>query len=463
MPSLPFDFGACPPEWHAARLFASPGPGPLKGVAATYTAVAHELAATALAADGSMKTMAVNYISPASDRVQQAFGDHARWMQIQAAKAADAAALIAAVAEACDVAFTAMAIIVEAAATVHLNRFVLGATNALGQNTAALAANEATYAALTCAAAEVMYAYAGFAVSTLSALPQPSPAPPIVALGAPGVAPAPMAMSAFGGGAHHGGSTRAGASPMPSDASGAGPTGSGGNPSSPETSPGAPASGGTGQSGPAPGPGSSGPVGGSEPAPPQSLSQLPQALSPTGPPSGDLGANGADPAADTAGIAEQSGFYGTSPESPTLAGLNGGAGSAVTLTMLRGGLGAMPGTATGFRMPANWNPSTTQAFGAATRNSPATQPPPSRPAPKGASAPESLSRRRRRDEAEHRTGKVFTPGEEHDIPMLEQALTIGVIESGDHDDDPESAAEQLLAVGVLDTVAPELHVLSEAR
>jgi hypothetical protein len=85
--------------------------------------------------------------------------------------------------------------------------------------------------------------------------------------------------------------------------------------------------------------------------------------------------------------------------------------------MTRGGLGAMSGSATGFRLPAKWASRGARAFGAAEEAQ-------ARPllrqggAPKGASAPEGQLRRRK-DRERTRSGKVIVPGEEIEVPDLE--------------------------------------------
>ena len=143
----------------------------------------------------------------------------------------------------------------------------------------------------------------------------------------------------------------------------------------------------------------------------------------------------------------QSWFYDTSQNSPTLAALSGGAGSLVALNMARGGLGSMPGAATGFRMPASWNPGAGRAFGAMPQQ--ATSGPMARKGPpRGALAPKARMRRRRDDEK--RSSKVFVPGEPQDVPVLEQPPVIGVIEYEDRDSRDEPMLESILAVGVIE-------------
>lgn len=140
------------------------------------------------------------------------------------------------------------------------------------------------------------------------------------------------------------------------------------------------------------------------------------------------------------------------PQSPTLAGLSGGVGSAVALGMMRGGIGSMPGAATGFRMPGSWTPGTGTPFGATTG---APSGAPVRNAPNRVSAPTARMRRRRKEE-EERTGKVFTPGEQFEVPVLERPPAIGVIEYEDDTPEDELLADSSL-VGVLDRLDDEVE------
>ncbi|MGW5388331.1 PPE domain-containing protein [Nocardia sp. NPDC003963] len=175
----------------------------------------------------------------------------------------------------------------------------------------------------------------------------------------------------------------------------------------------------------------------------QSLSDPQQAI---GSESGfDSGANGYG-----ADSAYSSPLLGVSSESSTLAALGSG-GALAGFGMARGGIGSMPGAATGFRLPGAWNPASGTAFGAA---NPSTAPAaPARGAARRVSAPTARMRRRRQDE-EKRSGKVFTPGEQFEVPELERPPVIGVIEYEDEEPDTELLVDSSL-VGVLDRLDEE--------
>lgn len=153
---------------------------------------------------------------------------------------------------------------------------------------------------------------------------------------------------------------------------------------------------------------------------------------------------------------EPQGFSENSQSSTTLAGLSGGVGSLVALNMTRGGLGAMPGAASGFRMPSNWSLGRGTAFGATSNPTAAGLAPRNTP-PRGATAPKAQMRRRKRDEDREKS-KVFVPGEPQEVPVLEQPPVIGVIEYADserREEHEESETEQLLLVGVIGGAAEE--------
>lgn len=147
------------------------------------------------------------------------------------------------------------------------------------------------------------------------------------------------------------------------------------------------------------------------------------------------------------------GLFGTTPYSTTLAGLSGGVVGFVSLGMMQGGLGAMSGAATGFRMPGNWTPGTGTAFGAGTGNT-ATAPMSRGVSRPGVSAPSAQMRRRRKEEDKDKPGKVFIPGEQLDVPVLERPPAIGVIEYDEGGNEEDVLVEPTL-VGVLDLLGDE--------
>ncbi|WP_282784802.1 PPE family protein [Nocardia sp. CC201C] len=446
---LGLDFAALPPEVNSARLSTGPGPGPMTATAAGYSGIAAALSGTAASSDGSMNAMSASWQGPSATSATSAFRAHANWLRQQAQVAEAASAHATGVGEAYTAALSSMPplplILANRAASAALTA-VASTGGPLATATAPLlAANEAMYMAMWVAAAASMYGYAGQTMAHLAALPPPLPAPPIVAGGGP-------APTLPGGSSNYvapqtGGSPPVTSSTAVTGSGGAGGSGGGGG-----------GSGGGGSSGG--GSGGGGDAGGSMPDPTQPIGDPGQPGSEIQ--NGISDVERAISSMSDPGLAEfpgdplaHMGFPGTSMESTTLAGLNGGAGSMVALGLVRGGLGAMSGASTGFRMPPSWPAGVGTAFGAA----PATtsSAPVARGAPRrGVSAPTARMRRRREDEKQ-RKPKVFIPGAPVDVPVLERPLNIGVIEtsSSDFDADREPDREVNFSIGVIGAVDDE--------
>ncbi|UGT63342.1 PPE domain-containing protein [Nocardia asteroides] len=437
--ALLFDFSGVPPEINSARLTLGPGPAPMAAVAEAYALAALALATMAAESAAAMGALETTWRGPAARRAQSAFHNHGNWLQQQAQVAAQAASSAAGVASACAAAYTTMPPL----GAILANRAVsatLAASNSMGQNGIAMAANEAVYMAMWFAAAATMNVYAGAAIGATAALQPPVPPPPITTLsggsealqtfgelaaddlGGPNDTGARLERLAdTGGGGDTGGDT-GGGDTGPQDVTNPGDPG--GNPGSDITNP------------PAEPPQAPG-----DPA--QALGDVERAAAGLPDSLADATTGGGDTALD------QHGFLGTSPYSSTLAALNGGAlAAAGGLGLISGGLGALAGSATGFRMPRTWTPGTGTAFGAAP-NAPSAAPV-SRQAPRGVTAPRATMRRRRDEERDGNVA-VFVPGGEPDVPLLAELPVIGVIS---YDDEPQQedrfAAEGQYSVGVLE-------------
>ncbi|MFC9897787.1 PPE family protein [Nocardia sp. NPDC127579] len=383
---MPF-YGAYPPELNSGRLSAGPGPAPMFAAAKAYGAVAAGMKATAGGSEGLTSAMAATWQGDSANRAQSAFREHNVWLHSQAMIAAQVAGQAFAQATAYSTALASMPPL----AVILANRAVttaLVASNSLAQNTPAIAANETLYLAMWVQAAAVMETYdAATAVNTV--LPLNPAAPPITSAPYPQMAPIGSPTIAGGLDSALTGPQSLGAEAIDAAAN-----------TVPD-------------------------VAQAAEAPISELTGLtdPLAEAPF------QGLESLD------GPTEQMGFPGTSPTSPTLAALSGGAGSMVALGMVRGGIGTMSGASTGFRMPSNWRLGTqTKAFGAIPQAAPFAPVAPRKP-PTGAIAPRT-GRRRDRDE-EHRTGTVFAPGTPGDVPVLERPPAIGVLEH--FDDDPEDS------------------------
>ncbi|MGW4719194.1 PPE domain-containing protein [Nocardia sp. NPDC004260] len=445
MPFMSFDYFALPPEVNIHRLLSGPGVAALTTAAAAYADLAAGLAAAASGTDGSTVMIGGAWQGPSSDRAQAAFRQHAGWLHRQSVVAMDAAKSAAELGtifgeaegamlgvEAWLAEWYAKQAALAAASTTQLAPLTLGA----------MAASELEYLAIWGAAAGVMAGYDGAASAVLAGLPTPEVPLPIVN-GGPGLESAPNLLAspditnplATDTGHtnqdvvnHQTGDTGRDpvkSNPDPTDTSQPSDTTQPADTTQPTDT--------------------TQPVDTTQPT-----DQLPDMDNPS------LSDSLANSGMDGSGSFDQQGLLGASQNSTTLAGLYGGAGSMAALNMARGGLSAMPGAASGFRMPSNWSLGRGTAFGASpnpTGGGLASRP----TAPRGATAPKAQMRRRRRDE-DRKKSKVFVPGEPQEVPVLEEPPIIGVIAYGDADrrDEPdEPDNEQLLLVGVIGNTADE--------
>ncbi|WP_406271796.1 PPE family protein [Nocardia sp. NBC_00881] len=422
---LRFDYLALPPEVNSFRLTTGPGAGPMLDTAAAYERLAAGLLAAAGGSDGAMNSMAATWQGPSADLAQAAFRKHAGWLREQAGVAAQTATLTTAAAGAFATAYAAMPKLPEIIA----NRLAVAGLTVVSNTPMGapaklmIAALELDYLRMRIQAGVTMIMYAEVTTNLLSALPPPVAPPPITSDG--GAADSPVAKNydhliPKDNVTQVGDRSLTDTNTKPTD------TGTGDKPGETGTD--------TGKTTPDPTDPTSNPT---QPAE-QAVSDMDRTIS-------SLSDTMTNPSADGSSPLEH-GFYGTTPYSTTLSGLNGGVGSMVALGMLRGGLGSMPGASTGFRMPSNWSlgrgtafgaPANTTTAGPASRNTP----------PRGASAPKAQMRRRRDEDRDK--SKVFVPGEPQDVPVLEQPPVIGVIEYADDERPEETADEQLVLAGVL--------------
>ncbi|MFI1461028.1 PPE domain-containing protein [Nocardia carnea] len=456
-----FEYFALEPIQNRELIDSGPGAAPMYDAARAYSTVDYALESAAAGTEGLLKDLAEAWPGGlSSQRAQSAFAEHNQWVRDQARISAQVAALAARGVSLHNAALTAMPpkfeieLVMAALAATAAVMAVSGPIATAGAGpvsaaaalvfapaSAAHALLEAKYEELRIRAAGAMMGYeigaVGLLVDLAATAGSLTPPPPI-AMPGPGPGPAPpgpqvtdLLNNLIDKGPD---------SPyIPTD-SGPGP---GPGPGSPESPGGGPesAGGGSESGGDA---GNSGPGGEGPDSGPSGLDQQPltDPQQPPAPQSGygsGLDGYGTDSSTSTP-------LLGVSAESTTLAALNGGAGALTGYGLVRGGVGAMPGAATGFRLPTGWTPGSGAAFGAPSAAS-APSAVPARNAAKRVSAP-TTQMRRRRDEDE-RSGKVFTPGEQYEVPELERPPAIGVIEYQDEEPDIDPTADSSL-VGVLD-------------
>ncbi|MEB3069562.1 PPE family protein, SVP subgroup [[Mycobacterium] vasticus] len=194
------NFAALPPEVNSALMYAGPGSGPIRAAATAWKTMAAELESAA----NSYRTLITGltdqtWQGPAAVAMTTAAAPYATWMHTTATQAAHAGTQAAAAAAAYETAF-AMTV---PPAVITANRTQLAtltATNLLGQNTAAIAANEAHYATMWAQDATAMYSYATGAAAATQ-LPTFTPPQTTANPAGPAVATAAAATDATAGGA----------------------------------------------------------------------------------------------------------------------------------------------------------------------------------------------------------------------------------------------------------------------
>ncbi|TDH50033.1 PPE family protein [Mycobacterium talmoniae] len=170
-----FDFGALPPEINSTRMYAGPGSAPMMAAAASWRALAAELSSAATSYEAALTQLTgEEWTGPAAASMTAAATPYMTWMGTTAAQAEQAATQATAAAAAFEAAHAATV----PPAVVAANRAQLAtlvATNFLGLNTAAIAANEAHYGEMWAQDAAAMYGYAGSAASASQVTPFTSP------------------------------------------------------------------------------------------------------------------------------------------------------------------------------------------------------------------------------------------------------------------------------------------------
>src|SRR5277367_849403 len=165
------DFGALPPEINSGRIYSGPGSAPLLAAATAWDALASELQSTSASYASTITELTSSgWQGPSSVAAADAAAPYTAWLGSTAAQAEQTASQAQAAAGAYEAAFAGSVpppVIAANRATLAL----LVATNLLGQNTPAIAANEATYAEFWAQDAVAMYGYAGAATTASQLTP----------------------------------------------------------------------------------------------------------------------------------------------------------------------------------------------------------------------------------------------------------------------------------------------------
>jgi PPE-repeat protein len=160
------DFGALPPEINSARMYAGPGPESMLAAAAAWNGLAAQLHSGAEAYASAISGLTDGaWVGPSSTAMAAAAAPYVAWMSTTAGQAELAATQARAAAGAFETAF-AMTVPLPVIAANRVQLMSLVATNLLGQNTPAIAANEAQYGEMWAQDAAAMYGYAANSAAT---------------------------------------------------------------------------------------------------------------------------------------------------------------------------------------------------------------------------------------------------------------------------------------------------------
>jgi PPE-repeat protein len=164
-------FSFIPPEINSTLMYAGPGSGPLAAAATGWQGLASDLQATADSFQSIVTSLTTGpWTGPSSQAMAASVAPYTAWLTNTSAQAQQTAAQAAASVNAYEAAYAATI----PPQLVFANRaelMLLVATNFFGQNTPAIAANEATYAGYWATDATAMNTYLAAATQT-TALPQ---------------------------------------------------------------------------------------------------------------------------------------------------------------------------------------------------------------------------------------------------------------------------------------------------
>ncbi|QZA07734.1 PPE family protein [Mycolicibacter heraklionensis] len=158
-------FSLLPPEVNSANMYAGPGSGSLIAAATAWGRLASELSTAASEYNAVLASLASeSWTGPSATAMTAAAQPFTAWMSTTAATAAQAAAQAQAAATAYEAAHAAT-VPPEVVTANRTQNQMLYATNFLGQNLAAIAANEAQYLEMWAQDAAAMQTYAASAAA----------------------------------------------------------------------------------------------------------------------------------------------------------------------------------------------------------------------------------------------------------------------------------------------------------
>ncbi len=166
---MAFDFAARPPEVNSALMYSGAGAGPLMAASSSFSALSSELSSNAASYESIISHLGSEWTGPSSTAMAASAQTYIGWLTTTSGQLQDAAAAATSSAAAYEAAHAATI----PPPVVTANRAQLAAlvaTNILGQNTPAIAANEAMYGEFWAQDAAAMYGYSAAASAASSAL-----------------------------------------------------------------------------------------------------------------------------------------------------------------------------------------------------------------------------------------------------------------------------------------------------
>ena len=171
-----FDFAARPPEVNSALIYSGAGAGPLMAASSAFNNLSSELSSNAASYESVISQLTGSeWQGPSSQAMAASAQPYIGWLNTTSGQLREAATQAMASAAAYETAFSA-SIPPPVIAANRATLAALVATNILGQNTPAIAANEALYGEFWAQDAAAMFGYAGTsaAAATLSPLTPPA-------------------------------------------------------------------------------------------------------------------------------------------------------------------------------------------------------------------------------------------------------------------------------------------------
>jgi PPE-repeat protein len=172
-----FDFGARTPEVNSALIYSGAGAGPLMAASSAFNNLSSELSSNAASYESVISQLTGSeWQGPSSEAMAASAQPYITWLTTTSGQLQEAATRATASAAAYETAFSC-SIPPPVIAANRATLATLVATNILGQNTPAIAANEAVYGEFWAQDAAAMYGYASAAAANATLSPLTPPAP----------------------------------------------------------------------------------------------------------------------------------------------------------------------------------------------------------------------------------------------------------------------------------------------